>query len=130
MIALDASALLAFLFREEGHEEVGRRIHASCLSTVNLSEVLGRFTRDGHDSRPVLEQIGATSIEIVPFSEEHAAIAAELAPKTRKSGLALGDRACLALALSRGIDALTADQAWSRLDTGVRVRVVRPRGLR
>ena len=129
MIVLDASALLAFMFREEGHEQVGRRIHASCLSTVNLSEVLERFTRDGQDSRQVLERIAATSIEVVPFSEEQAAIAAELAPKTGKLGLALGDRACLALALSRGIDALTADQAWSRLDIGVRVRVVR-RGAR
>ena len=130
MIVLDASALLAFMFREEGHEQVGRRIHASCLSTVNLSEVLERFTRDGQDSRQVLERIAATSIEVVPFSAEHAAIAAELAPETRPLGLALGDRACLALALSRGIDAVTADQVWSRLDIGVRVRVVRPRARR
>ncbi len=49
MIALDASALLAFLFREDGHERVAAAIGASCLSTVNLTEVLGRFVRDGHD---------------------------------------------------------------------------------
>lgn len=40
MIVLDASAVLALLFREPGHEEVAARIRGSCLSTVNLSEVL------------------------------------------------------------------------------------------
>jgi len=49
MIALDASALLAFLFREAGHERVGALIDDACLSAVNLSEVIARFVRDGHD---------------------------------------------------------------------------------
>ena len=48
MTVLDASALLAFLFREPGHEAVTTVIGDCCISTVNLSEVLGRFARDGH----------------------------------------------------------------------------------
>ena len=67
MIALDASALLAFLFRERGYKRVAEVVEYSCLSTVNLSEVLGRFVRDGHDSKEVLARIAATTIEIVPF---------------------------------------------------------------
>ena len=46
MTVLDASALLAFLFRETGHEQVAAALDSACLSTVNLSEVLGRFARD------------------------------------------------------------------------------------
>lgn len=125
MIALDASALLAFLFREKGYDRVGRHIDESCLSAVNLSEVIGRFVRDGHDHREVLEHILATSIEIVPFGASEAALAASLIPRTRALGLSLGDRACLALALKRGIPAVTADRTWSRLSLDLEIEVVR-----
>lgn len=125
MIALDASALLAFLFEEEGGEQVAAHLSACCLSTVNLSEVMGRFVRDGHDARSVLTHLTSTEIEIVPFTAEQAAIAATLIPKTSRIGLSLGDRACLALALDRGIPALTADREWRKLKIGVPVEMIR-----
>ena len=125
MIALDASALLAFLFRESGHERVAAAIGASCLSTVNLTEVLGRFVRDGHDAGAVLGRLARTPIELVPFSASQATLAASIIPKTQPHGLSLGDRACLALALSRSIPALTADQTWGKLDVGVTIRLIR-----
>lgn len=125
MIALDASALLAFLFRERGSDRVAPHVDESCLSAVNLSEVIGRFVRDGHDHRVVLERILATSIEIVPFGRSEAALAASLIPATRALGLSLGDRACLALAMKRDIPALTADRTWSRLSLDLEIEVVR-----
>jgi len=42
----------------------------------------------------------------------------------RALGLSLGDRACLALAMQRRAEALTADRAWSALRV-VKVRSVR-----
>jgi len=125
MIALDASALLAFLFPEAWHERVRAAIEAACLSTVNLSEVIGRFVRDGHAARVVLERLRATTLELVPFTADDAALAASLVPATRPLGLSLGDRACLALALARGIPALTADRTRLRLDIGVHIQVIR-----
>lgn len=125
MIVLDASALLAFLFREPGHEVVAASLDGSCISAVNLAEVLGRFAREGHDPELVLERIGATEIDIVPFLAEDAAEVAALVPPTLARGLSLGDRACLALARSRGIPALTADREWAGLAVGVDVRLVR-----
>lgn len=125
MIALDASALLAYMFRERGHETVGAAIGHSCMSTVNLSEVLGRFVRDGHDAETVLTEIGNTAIELVPFTQDHARAAADLMPKTRPIGLSLGDRACLALARSRGIPALTADRAWLGPGLDIEIRTIR-----
>jgi ribonuclease VapC len=125
MIALDASALLAFLFREAGHERVGPLIDGACLSAVNLSEVIGRFVRDGHDAAAVLQRLTSTSIEIVSFTATDAALAASLVPGTRRLGLSLGDRACLALALARQIPAVTADRTWARLEIGVEIQVVR-----
>jgi PIN domain nuclease of toxin-antitoxin system len=125
VIALDASALLAFLFREAGHEVVARQVHECCISAVNVAEVLARFARDGHDPAIVLGRLQATSIEMVPFRGAEAAATAALAPATRKLGLSLGDRACLALARARGIAAVTADRAWGGLDIGIAIEIVR-----
>lgn len=125
MIVLDASALLAFLFGEPGHERVASHLTQSCISAVNLSEVIGRFTRDGHDARAVLQQIDRSSIETAPFLAEDAALAAALIPATIHLGLSLGDRACLALAASRKAPAWTSDRAWASLDLGIAIEVIR-----
>lgn len=125
MIVLDASALLAFLFREPGHETVAPYLEDCCISAVNLAEVLGRFARDGHDVESALGVIAATEIVIVPFEASDAAEAAELLPATLGRGLSLGDRACLAVARSRALPALTADHDWEGLRVGVDVRLVR-----
>lgn len=125
MIALDASALLAFLFQEDGHEQVAEHLDECCLSTVNLSEVIGRFARDSYDPQMVLRQIMATRIEIVAFSSNQAALAAALLPQTRSLGLSLADRACLSLALARQIPALTADLVWQQTDIGVEIVTIR-----
>ncbi len=125
MIVLDASALLAFLFREPGHEQVATVLHDCCMSTVNLSEVVGRFVRDGHHGQAVWARLQATSIEFVAFTGEQASVAAQLLPHTQPLGLSLGDRACLALALDRDIPAMTADRAWAQLKIGAIMQVIR-----
>ena len=125
MMAIDASALLCFMFKELGHKIVAQHIEDSCISAVNLSEVIGRFTRDGHDGHGVLENIRSTSILVVPFDEKQAAIAADLQPLTQPQGLSLGDRSCLSLALTRKIPALTADRAWKSVDLQIEIVSVR-----
>jgi PIN domain nuclease of toxin-antitoxin system len=126
-IALDASALLAFLFGEDGHDEVAGVIEGSAISSVNLAEVISRFARDGHNADQVFQQIAGSGIEIVPFHGEDAALVAALTPSTREFGLSLGDRACLALALRHGVPAMTADQVWARLDLPLEIHVIRPK---
>ncbi len=116
MIALDASALLCFMFQDKDSERVAEYLDEACLSAVNLSEVMGRFTRDGHDAAIVLDTILSTAIKIVPFDETQAMIAASIQPVTQPQGLSLGDRACLSLAISKEIPALTADRIWQSLD--------------
>jgi ribonuclease VapC len=125
MIALDASALLAFLLRERGHERVGQLLGEACMSTVNFSEVLGRFARASQDVAIIAEKLLATPIQLVDFSTEQAVIAAALLTATYEEGLSQGDRACLALARQRGICAVTADKAWRRLDLGIEIEAIR-----
>jgi len=95
VIALDASALLAFLFREQGAEHVLAHLSESCLSAVNLAEVIGRFVRDGYDAHEVLARLATSEVELVPFTPEQAAIAAKLLPKTSR----LGCRSAIGLVL-------------------------------
>lgn len=125
MTVLDASALLAFLFGEAGHAQVRAVVDTACISAVNLSEVIGRFVRDGYDVEFVLGALITTQLEVVPFTAGDAALTASLLPMTHPLGLSLGDRACLALARTRGAPALTADRAWVQLQVGVDIRLIR-----
>lgn len=95
------------------------------MSTVNFSEVLGRFARAGQDVVFIAKKLLATGIEVVEFSAQQAVIAAALVPATHSTGLSLGDRACLALARERRIRAVTADKAWCRLDLGIEIESIR-----
>jgi len=125
MTVLDASALLAFLFREPGHDKVVEVMSEACISTVNLAEVLGRFSRDGVDAGPIGRRLCDSALEIVPFSRQQAELCAAMLPRTRLLGLSLGDRACLALAMDRQSVAMTADRQWVALEDMADVVLIR-----
>lgn len=124
-MVLDASALLAFLFQEEGSPIVAAALEGSCMSAVNLAEVLGLFARDGKDTRMVANWLRQLPVEIVPFSSEEAVEAAALRSQTDRHGLSLGDRACLSLGLFRGMAVLTADKAWKKIGLPLDIRLIR-----
>ena len=114
---LDASALLAYLWQEPGHETVAQRIEQSTvmMSSVNLSEVLSRAADKGMSPPAMAALQAALPFEIIPFDRAQAQTAASLRPPTKALGLSLGDRACLALAIERQAVALTADRVWQTL---------------
>jgi ribonuclease VapC len=125
VIVLDSSALLAMLFFESGCERVAELVPQSCMSTVNLTEVLGRLARDGRALDEALDHIQQIGIVWIDFDRVLAIGAATLLLPTRPWGLSLGDRACLALARLRDLPAVTADRAWAKLDLGIEIEVVR-----
>jgi PIN domain nuclease of toxin-antitoxin system len=72
-----------------------------------------------------LKLLKSTFPHIIEFDAEQAIIAASFDSLTRKYGLSLGDRACLALAKSKNLPVLTADKVWKELDLGVKIRLIR-----
>jgi PIN domain nuclease of toxin-antitoxin system len=120
---LDASALLAFILREPGMEVVERALaHDACImSAVNLSEVVAKLVDRGVPAREIEEALRDFHLRVREFREGDALAAGLLRASTRTSGLSLGDRACLALARSLGLPAITTDRHWLELDLGVPV---------
>lgn len=125
MSVLDASALLAYLFDEPGASVVAKVLDSVCISSVNFSEVAARVARNGLTPDQFAGDIKDINIEVVPFRDVDALAAASLEPETRRLGLSLGDRACLALGIARNEPVYTADRVWAELNIGVKVVLIR-----
>ena len=124
LAVIDSSAVIAWLRREPGGEAAAEYFDAGIISAVNVAEVVTILSEEMsiEDCAATIEEIG---LEIIPFDRDAALAAGALRPATRRLGLSLGDRACLALARTLGVPALTADRAWLALDLGVEVRSIR-----
>jgi len=123
---LDASALLALIFGEPGAEGLtSSLLQIATISTVNLAEVHTRLVRVGDDPEQAWADTRSYVREIYPFAVEQAKIAGDLATQTRSLGLSLGDRACLALAITLQAPVYTTDRLWKNLKAGVDVHVLR-----
>ncbi len=109
---LDASAVLAFLLRERGHERVLEALAGDPrMSTVNFAEVATKYVLRGfpEDAMRLRDEL---PVMFVPVDDDLGLQAALMASSTKPLGLSLGDRICLALAKRTGLPALTADRAW------------------
>ena len=115
-VILDASALIALIAQETGWEKVAAVLPKAMMSSVNVAEV-GTFAvrKYGVNKEGVRELIEQTVPEVVDFNCSLAFLASELVVKTKNFGLSLGDRACLALALTTGYPIFTTDKIWSAL---------------
>lgn len=122
---IDASALLALLHLEIGHEIVEQHLGQSVISGVNWSETLQKAIAKGIKTDDLREGLEALGLKIVPFTTEDAELAAHLWLQTKSIGLSLGDRACLALGLRLGVPVITADRTWSTLAIGLTIEVIR-----
>ena len=124
-VVLDASAILALLYEETGHDVVSAALHNAAISAINVAEVLSKLAETGMPVMEMHEAIDDLGLTIVPFDVDLSYTVGLLRPATKAQGLSLGDRACLALARRLGVPALTADQAWKGVSVGVDIQVVR-----
>jgi len=122
---LDASALVAIVLKERGHEVLMKIIMAgsATITPTGLAEALTVCRRNGHkqsreDLSNGLLDIGLT---IEPIIEQDAVEIAFLLAKsdelpTRKLGsLSLGDATCLAVAHRLDATAVMSDVTWEIL---------------
>jgi len=122
---LDASALLCLLQEEKGAERVARALPAAEIGAVNYCEVVGKLVEAGMDASTVDDLIDTLQLNVISFDRTQARLAGSLRATTRKLGLSLGDRACLALAQSRGAVALTCESGWTRFEAPCKVELAR-----
>jgi PIN domain nuclease of toxin-antitoxin system len=93
------------------------------MSAVNWSEVLNRLQRKSPTVTTGKLAAMLPGIEIVPFGQVEAENTALLAKSC--GALSLGDRACLALAHSRGAAAWTTDRIWARMPVQAKIELLR-----
>ena len=124
-VVADASAILALLIGEPFELVDPERITRSWVSAVNLSEVLAKLYEMGLPNSDADAAVARLNLRVSAFDDVQAGAAAQLKLATRKAGLSLGDRACLALAKSLGCRAVTADRIWSTIEVGVEVLLIR-----
>jgi ribonuclease VapC len=122
---LDASAVLAFVYQEAGHDTVLPLLESAHISAANWSEVLQKIASRGGDPDRQGVRLRALGVEVEPLTADEAATAARLYPTTRTAGLSLGDRCCLALALKLTVPAVTAEKAWANADVPVELKLIR-----
>jgi PIN domain nuclease of toxin-antitoxin system len=122
---LDSSAVLAVFLNERGGDIAEAAFPAALVSAVNLAEVATRLIDRGRSPVEADQLAARGGFGIVAFDASAAAAVAMLRPATRHLGLSLGDRACLALAEREGLPVMTADRAWTSLDIGVEIRLIR-----
>ncbi|MEA3276787.1 MAG: type II toxin-antitoxin system VapC family toxin [Pseudomonadota bacterium] len=124
-LILDASALLAMLHEEPGAEHVEQVLDRASVSAVNWAEVVQKSLQRQADVSWMREGFTELGVDFEPFTPAQAELAAHLWDETRRYGLSLADRACLALAAERNLPVLTADRTWSELDLSVEIQLLR-----
>lgn len=122
---VDASVVLAYALGEPGGDALLNGGGPFYLSTVNLAEVLTRMADRDVSTRDAMQIFRRLPIEHVDHGRDEARRTAELRATTRRFGLSLGDRACLALAQRMELPVLTGDRKWAELEIGLDIRLIR-----
>lgn len=94
------------------------------ITSVNLSEAVSKLLDHGAPFEAIEQALLPLGLEEVAFGSDLRRIAAQLHPATRRFGLSIGDRCCLALAKVRGAAVLTADRNWLRIAGLLGVEVI------
>ena len=127
-VVLDASAILALLRREPGHEQVDDVIADGVVSVVNESEVISKLIWREQTAEQAVAIVRGLPYRLVDLDRQLARRAAVLWEATRPQGLSFADRCCLALAERERLPVLTADLRWADVSIGLDIRLIMVRG--
>lgn len=127
-VIVDTPVILAIVHREITGSKLDSLLEAlefATISSVNLAEAYGKLIAHGMRAEFAWQDVLAPVHEVIPFTAIQARIAGELLRQTRPYGLSLGDRACLALAITTSSPIYTADRIWKNLKLNVPVHLIR-----
>ena len=111
---LDTSAIIAVLKKEKGYKVIEEIIGSSCISSVNLSELVSVLVR--LKVSEVDELITDLVPDVIDFDEKIAIEAGKLSKITKDYGLSLGDRACISTGIYYGMKIYTTDKVWASIN--------------
>lgn len=95
------------------------------MSAMNLAEVATKLSQKGVPESEMRRVLALLDLKVIPFDETAAYRAGALYRLTSKSGLSLGDRACLATAALMKVPAVTAERLWRSVKVGVPIHLIR-----
>lgn len=124
-VIVDASSLLAVLENESYADGWAADVQNAAMSAVNFSEVVAKLADAGMPMLEIQQTLEPLGVQVIPFDTRQAYDAGALRPQTKPLDLSFGDRACLALARSAGLPVLTRDRAWTKLQLGIDIRLIR-----
>ena len=120
---VDASVVLAWLQDEAGADEAEPWLMEGVIGAANWSEVLQKVAQHGAPAGVVARLLASFGLTVVDVTRTDAEIAAVL--WQRGTSLSLADRLCLALGVRANLPVVTADAAWTQIDGGPDVVLVR-----
>lgn len=124
-VALDASALLAWILRERGFDTVDKVLAVSVVPVSAMVEVLYRAIERGHRLPPAQlhADLTALGVAVEPVRDADAVRAAELIAASKAApgsgSLSLGDGLCIAVAERLDLPLTGGDKYWSQLTLNV-----------
>ncbi|HME86714.1 MAG TPA: type II toxin-antitoxin system VapC family toxin [Roseiarcus sp.] len=110
---------------EPGADRVAEAMPNARIGAVNFSEVVAKLVEAGLEETAADSLIDTLQLKVIPFDQEQARLAGLLRVVTRRFGLSLGDRACLALACVHGAVALTCEKSWMNIEAACVVELIR-----
>ena len=120
---VDASAVLAWLQGEEGADEAEPLLMDGLIGAATWSEVLQKVAQHGAPVGVVARLLASFGLSVVDVTRADAEIAAGL--WQQGTALSLADRLCLALGMRADVPVATADAAWTAIQGGPEVILVR-----
>lgn len=127
-VALDASAVLAWVLKERGYETIDKVLPVAVLPASAMVEVLYRARERGHHmpSPELHDSLLAMGVRVEPVIAADVVRAAELISTSRTNAipedgrtLSLGDGLCIAVAERLDLTLAGGDQYWESCDLRV-----------
>ena len=120
---IDASVVLAWLQDEPGADDAEPLIMEGVIGAANWSEVLQKSRQHGVAPELVARLLASFGLSVADVTRVDGEAAADL--WSSGTPLSLGDRLCMALGMRMGLPVATMDSAWSGVERGPAILVLR-----